>query len=396
MPNRHKRSTLLAVLATVMGLCAVSYAQYYVVTNDDNSAGNTATVYRATGSPANPSLTRVRVVNTGGLGLGGGYFANVGVNVVSDSNGICGYISNSGSSNITGYNARTNTITGPFSGSAGDNSAALGLALTNGGNYLYASFTASNTIGTFKISSGCQLTFVSDTTAFGINGGTIDGMKTHGNLLVVAYADGSYQSFDIAGGTPVPNNDQQISAGFTFGDEAAGVDISADGRWAVLGDATFANDVEIAPITASGLGPTVAYHNLGAGSNSNSVWFSPDNTLLYVSNTYSGQITIDNFDTSTGQLSYGCISNVLNGYDQAWEWNGVIQTAATSGSGGVLWVGEFGTPTDHKFDNPGSIGIVKVARSGSSCTLTEAVASPITDSNSTGLLSVAAFPPRKF
>jgi hypothetical protein len=397
MRNLHRSSKLLAVLATVIGFCVASYAQYYVVTNDDNDSANTATIYRATGSPANPSLTQVRVVKTGGKGLGGGYFANVGVNVVSDSNGVCAYISNSGSSNITGYNPKTNTVTGPFSGSPGDNSASLGLALVLGGDYLYAAFTASNTLATFKISSGCQLTFVSDTSAIGLNGGSLDGLKTHGNLLAVAFGDGSYQSFNISGGTPVSNNDRQISAGDSFGDVPAGVDISSDGKWAVFGDATFANDVEVAAITASGLGPTTAYPNLGAGSNSNTVWFSPDNTLVYVSNTYSGQITVDNFDSSTGTLSLGCISNVLNKYDQQWEWNGVIQTAGTTGTGTVLWEAEFGTPSsNYQFSTPGSIAIVEVSRRGSSCTLTEAASSPITDSNSNGILSIAAFPPRKF
>jgi hypothetical protein len=396
MQSLHRSFRSVAALAAVIGFCAVSYAQHYVVTNDDNDVANTATIYRATGSPTNPSLTQVRVIKTGGAGLGGGYFANVGVNVVSDSNGVCAYISNSGSSNITGYNAKTNTITGPF-GAAGNESETLGLALVLGGDYLYAAFTRSNTLATFKISSGCQLTFVSDFAGVGLNDGSIDGMKTHGNILVVAYGDGSYQSFNIASGVPVSNNDLQDSAGFSMGDYPAGVDISSDGKWAVFGDATFANDVEVAPITASGLGPTTSYRNLGAGSNSNTVWFSPDNTLVYVSNTYSGQITVENFDSSTGVLSLGCISNVLNKYDQQWEWNGVIQTAGTTGTGTVLWEGEFGTPSsNHQFSTPGSIAIVEVSRNGSSCILTEAASSPITDSNSNGLLSIAAFPPRRF
>jgi hypothetical protein len=64
MRNLHRSSKPLAVLASVIGFCAASYAQHYVVTNDDNDVANTATIYRATGSPTNPSLTQVRVVKT--------------------------------------------------------------------------------------------------------------------------------------------------------------------------------------------------------------------------------------------------------------------------------------------------------------------------------------------
>ena len=68
---------------------------------------------------------------------------------------------------------------------------------------LYAAFTGSGTIGTFRLLSGCKLRFMTDTPASGLGGGATDGMKTNGNILVVAYADGSIESFNTASGVPV-------------------------------------------------------------------------------------------------------------------------------------------------------------------------------------------------
>jgi len=396
MKNLISSSTALTIL--VFALAATSSAQHFVVTNDDSTGANTATIFKATGTPTNPSLTKVKTIQTGGQGLGGGYFAINSINVVSDASGNCAYIANAGSNDITGYDSTTDTVTGPFSGSPGDSSGTLGMSLAVGGNFLYADFTESHTLGTFQISSGCQLTFVGDISTPGLNGGSMDGMKIHGNLMVVAYGDGSYSSFNISGGTPVPNNDKQLSTGYQkYADEPAGVDISANGNWAILGDATNAVDIEVAPISSSGVGKTIAYANLENASNSNSVWLSPDNTLIYVTNTYSGQVSAYGFDPTTGAVRFGCISAVLNKYDEAWEWDGAVQTAGTSGTGSLLWIAEFGTPSSlPRFDNPGLIGMVEVTKSGGTCTLTEAPASPVTDSNSHGLLTVAAFPPRSF
>ena len=71
------------------------------------------------------------------------------------------------------------------------------------GSYIYASYSTSSTIGTFSIEAGCELNFVSDILAFGLNNGDVNGMAVHENLLVVSYGDGSIGTFDITGGAPV-------------------------------------------------------------------------------------------------------------------------------------------------------------------------------------------------
>ncbi|MFZ0359339.1 MAG: hypothetical protein WAL58_02785, partial [Terriglobales bacterium] len=81
------------------------------------------------------------------------------------------------------------------------------------GSYIYASYSTSSTIGTFSIEAGCELNFVSDILAFGLNNGDVNGMAVHENLLVVSYGDGSIGTFDITGGAPVSNNDTRFSTG---------------------------------------------------------------------------------------------------------------------------------------------------------------------------------------
>ena len=70
------------------------------------------------------------------------------------------------------------------------------------GNYLYASYSDSSTIGTFAVQQGCSLTFLSDISVKGTRTGIINGMALHGNMLVASYTDGTIESFDISGGTP--------------------------------------------------------------------------------------------------------------------------------------------------------------------------------------------------
>ena len=141
-------------------------------------------------------------------------------------------------SDIASVNLSTHQLAGSFNGSATDIGDANGIGIVVGANYLYAAFTtSSNTIATFAIQPGCQLSFLEDVTAAGLNGGSIAGMALHGNLLVVAYGDGSIESFSVATGLPVSNGDAQNSTGYNtslniFFPE--GVDITQDGHWAML------------------------------------------------------------------------------------------------------------------------------------------------------------------
>jgi hypothetical protein len=382
-------STVVIVAVAVVFFAATSFAQVirYVITNDDNFS-NSATFYTI---GAGGALTQTNVVPTGGAGLGGGYFATPRVSVLRSQG--CIYISNNADNpgTVSGIVESTQTLAGTFPGSAGDNGDSLGIGLALGRGKLYAGFAGSGTIGTFRLLTGCTLQWGRDTPAIGLNGGAIDGMKAHGNILVVAYADGSIESFNIASGVPVSNGDKQLSTGYNLGYGApTGVDISADGHWAMFGDgASGWTAVEVSDISGGSLSPTVAYQFF-TGSNSNNVLLSPDQTLLYISNNFSGQVTAAFFNKTTGVVSNGCTSAVLKNYNSTWFYGSGIANATTAGTGKVLYVAEWGG------GNASGIGSVKIASNGTSCNLTETASSPASDPQSTGLLSIGVFPPRNF
>jgi 6-phosphogluconolactonase (cycloisomerase 2 family) len=262
--------------------------------------------------------------------------------------------------------------------------------------YLYAAFATSGTIATFSIAAGCALTFVSDISAVGLNSGFPHGMAAKGGMLVVAYGDGSISSFNISGGPPVSNNDLQLSTGFikdqVFPD---GVDITKDGHYAIFGDASpGATEVEVSNISSGKLSKTIKYGGpgggLGAGRAANNVRLSPDETLLYISDNLSGQVTAAHFNATTGTLRFACISKPLHGFQTKWSFTSAIATEATSGIGSVIWLAE------DALHIPSAIGIVKVTSTAGKCTLVESTKSPAPDPGSLNLCWLNAFPQRTF
>jgi len=349
----------------------------------------------AGGTLNNPDLTPVTTVATGGYGIAGGYFGTSRLISLPDGSTQCLYMSDAGSGDIATIDLQTQQVAGIFLGSPTDAGTSNGIALAMTANYLYAGFTDSNTIGTFLVQPGCQLTFVGDTSAAGLNGGTITGMALKGNILVVAYGDGSIESFAISAGLPISNGDEQNSTGSAYDNLPTGVDITSDGRYAIFGDSSVSSVVEVSNISSGKLTTTVAYPavstnlRIASGVSSSSVRLSPDETLLYVSNNQGGGVTAAFFDKATGKVLPGCTTPALSGFYRSWAYTGALVTRDTSGTGGVLYVAEYFAPAS-------SIGIVEIASDGTSCTLTESPSSPALDRISAGLLSIWAYPPRPF
>ena len=399
---RNKRMTTksmkillwLAVAAASVAACedhgfaATDSVTHYIVTNDDVSGENlisSATFYTA---GAGGALTQLAVVKTGGTGVGGGFFGTSRVSVLHSGKQDCVYISNALTGSVAGIVVDTLKLAGSFNGSSGDAGTSNGIGMVVNGKYLYASYTDSNTIGTFKVQSGCKLKFVADVSVSGLQGGVIDGMALHGNMLVVTYGDGSIQSFNIANGVPLSNNDEQNSAGSRGGNTyPSAVDITQDGHYAIFGDVSTSTVVEVSDISSGALTPTVVYHLGGAISSSN-ILLSPDETLLYISNTQGDRVTAAFFDKANGTLSEGCHSGRLKGYVADWSYLGGLALEKPTGTGEVVYAAEFGAPS--------SIAIIKVTSTGGTCTLKETAKSPAQDANSSGLLSLGAYPPRKF
>ena len=399
---------LLVVTATYPATLSAQSKHFVVVNDDSFPSANTTTIYRIGGTRSAPSLTLARTITTGGFGDGDGYLEGQQQTFVRHGTDQCLFISDAGTPDVAAINARTGTLVGNFRGSFNDSANQFGIALlpSADGRLLYAAyrpvaFAQSSSIATFQIGAGCTLTFLNDTFGFGTQGGGIEGMASHGNILVVGYGDGSLESFRISGNTLTSNHDKQNSTGFTSHNNGLGpgsVQITRDGHFAVFGDVVSNiqgqfTEIEVSDISSGKLTPTVdfgganhAHDDLGTGISSNSAVLSSDEKHIYASNVLSGQVTVLNFDATTGTVSLGCISAPLQGFGATFTATGQIAAAGISPNGNdVLFVAEDGDGLSS------GVGILTVNFSGSSCTVSESVNSPASDPNSLTLKSLTTF-----
>jgi hypothetical protein len=378
-----------ALLVVTCVTSAFAATPHYVMTNDDVPPFFFSGVsFYKVGS--NGALSFLQQVSTGGSGIGGGYFSTNRLAVLDSASAQCVYASNAGAGNIVGIDINTLQVGGTAYGSSTDTGTTNGIGLAVNAQYLYATFTDVNTIGTFQVQPGCSLTFINDVTVGGLNKGIIAAMAIHGNILVATYADGSIESFNISNGTPVSNGDKQNSTAYIQSEGATypnGIDITQDGHFVIFGDTSTSTVVEVSDISSGKLATPVPYI-LGTTINSSNIMLSPDETLLYISDTQGERISAAFFNATTGKITRGCSSGNLKGYGSAWSYAASLGLENTTGTGGVVYVAEFGVPA--------SIAEVQVSSSNGKCTLSEMANSPGTDSFSSWLLSISTFPPRSF
>jgi hypothetical protein len=391
---------MLASLGTLCGAASkhlsVPGQSTYVITNDDGTLHTYVSFFLAGGTQGAPTLTFASDTNTQGKGIGGGFFGLPRVNMLPDSSAQCVYASNAGSSDISGINIQSRVLGGIFPASPADVADSDGIGLVLNSNYLYAAYSDSNTIATFAVLPGCQLSYLSDLPVAGLNGGLIAGIALNGNMLVLTYGDGSIQSFNVSTGLPVSNNDLQNSTGYINGAFfPEGVDVTADGHFAVFGDSSLASVIEVSDISSGKLTPTVQYTvpslatSVATTHNSGSIRLSPDESMIFMGNNDGGSVAAVFFDKRTGKVSAGCQSPALAGFYNPWAFVGSIATRDTTGSGGVLYVAEYGFSGSY-------LGILNINTNGVTCTLTESPNSGVADLLSDGLLSISVFPPRPF
>ena len=366
------------VTLSAVSMCAAQ-SPHFLITNNDNSRGNSATFYNVI---HNGFLHQNKVVSTGGTGVDGiGAVAMKRVSVLNSTQ-RCAFVSDAGSADVAGISIDTLTATGTFKAAATD-SGPSGVGVVNNGTHLYASFTGSGTIAAFDILAGCKLHFIQDVAAVGVNGSSaVLDMAVHGNILVASFFDGSIESFNVSSGVPVANGDLQLSTGNTQdGSFAAGVDITADGHFAVFGGTNSPPLVEVSDISSGKLTPTVVYSNIGTGGGSEAIWLSPDESLLYLSNFSSSQVTAAFFDKTTGVVTFGCTGSFKgNGFEAG------LATATQTGTGSTVYVAEPDI----------NIGFASINESAGTCSIQEAPTSPASDSNTLTIESIASFPPRGF
>lgn len=379
---RLSRATALLAGVLAASVAAMS-ATSYVITNDDPG------VSFYTVGPGG-ALTLQEQVQIGGFGNVAGFFGANRIGVLDSGGEQCVYASASSVGSISGIAVSTFTVGDSATGSPTDGGTSNGIGLAMNSQYLYASFTDSNTIGTFSVLSGCGLAFVNDVSVSGLAGGAINGMAIHGNMLVATYTDGSIQSFDISAGTPVSNGDEQYSTATLNSMDATypnSIDITSDGHYAIFGDTSTSVVVEVSDISSGKLTLTVVYGGKGSISSSN-VMLSPDESVLYVINTQGASVTAFFFNPATGVLSGGCRSGTISGQSLDWSYLAGLGLASQTGNGGGVYVAEVGRPS--------AIALLSLSASGQSCSMQEVEGSPFADPNSQGLLSIGTFPPRSF
>jgi hypothetical protein len=377
----------LVLILAASGFAAAAGQPHYLVTNDDAPFTNSVSFYTV---GANGLLTLSDQVLTGGSGIGGGYFAANRVVVLDTATEQCVYASDASTGDIAGINVSTLQVGGSAFGSATDGGTSNGIGLAINAKYLYASFTDSNTIGTFQLLPGCSLSFVNDISVAGLQGGIINAMALHGNILIATYGDGSIESFNISAGTPASNGDEQNSTAYLKSRGATypnSVEITKNGRFALFGDTATSTVVEVSEIFSGKLSRTAVF-SLGPSINSSNILLSPDETLLYISNTEGDKISAAFFNPTTGKLTLGCASNRLKGFSSSWSYLAALGLGTNTGTGGIIYVAEFGAPS--------SIGMVHITSTGAKCSMKEVTGSPVADPNSPGLLSIGSFPPRSF
>jgi hypothetical protein len=378
------RAAVLLALALFAILAPTALAQDYLLTNDD-SFTNGVSFY--TIGPAG-ALTFAMEVPAPGLGISGGLFGMSRVVAVNSGDTQCIFGSEGFTNDVFWIVAGSGIAGGSVSGSETDDGSANGIGLAANAQYVYASFSSSSTIATLQIQSGCALAFVNDAAASGLNGGPIDGMAIHGSMLIASYADGSIESFNISSGTPVSNGDKQNSTASVAGESYPnGIDITQDGHFAIFGDTSTSDIVEVSDISPGRLTPTVAYHT-HAGISSSNVLLSSDETILYISNTQGDVITAAFFNKDTGAITKGCTSRRVRAYVDSWSYLGGMALQQITGNGGGVFVAEFGAPS--------GIAALNLTVKGAKCTLRETKDSPTSDDYSRGLLSLGRFPPRQF
>src|SRR6202020_1392936 len=110
------------------------------------------------------------------------------------------------------------------------------------------------------------------------------------------------------------------------------------------------------------------------------IMLSPDETLLYVVNPQGATVSAFFFDKSTGKFSGSCTSPRIRGQSTYWSYLAGAALISATGNGGGVYVAEFGSNS--------RIATVTLTVTGRKCSLQEMPNSPVSDPNSTGLLSI--------
>lgn len=243
-------------------------AKSYVVTNNDNANGNSATIYSL--DTSNGALTHLLDIPTGGTGANGGYFATVGVGAVATGATGCLFVTDTGSNDIAAFAVQLGSLNISKVGNFSDPGLVFqfpggSLALTPDNKFLYATYATTENIGAWQINSDCSLALLATYTA-SAGSDVYDGIRVTPNgksLLVTAPDFQAVEMFNINPDGTLADvgfaNFGALSECLSISCFPAGIDITADSKIALFGNFTLnAATVLGAAITPTGLKkPTV-------------------------------------------------------------------------------------------------------------------------------------------
>jgi lactonase family protein with 7-bladed beta-propeller len=271
-----KRSFMICVTIAVAALLSTCFAgTAYVVTNNDNASGNSASIYTLNTNTG--VLTHLMDLPTGGTGSGGGYFATVGNGAAVTGIVGCLFVNDAGSSDIASFNVDLQNLNvtkvGNFSNPA-LSSFGGSIAVSPNGKFLYATYATSANIGAWAVNSDCSLSFINAYTA-SVGASDYNGIKVTPNgkdLIVAVPASEAVEQFSIN-----PTTGALTDLGFanfatltecsSNGCYGAGIDITADSKAAIIGNYSLtAPSVLGAEITATGLTHPTYFALSGTGT----------------------------------------------------------------------------------------------------------------------------------
>jgi hypothetical protein len=392
MKNTFRLSLLsaLAILLTSPGL----NAQHYVVTADDQNGPASTTLFKLKA----PTLRKVRSLSTGGDGAGEAgvtFDASQPLAVTQQTSGVCIFVADAGSSDIAAFRGATIADAekiGNYSDSGlVANGLGMTLAATPNGEVLYAAYPQSVSLAVWQIEPGCALSLANTLTPRSVivdmkvapNGKTL--ITTFGQGVACPSGRGNCQldSFAISGA------DLTEKGPFTtMGTFAAGIDITKDSKYAIIGLAVMDTAVDIFPINSnSSLGKASDFYFPNAGSDSNNIWLSPNEEFLFVANNASLAVTTLNYTESPPKLTFACVTGLHNPGLGNGAFNSGLATDSISGAGSYLYVAETGSLES-------AVGVLAI-NSTTGCT-TEVSGSPFLTGQGYGLGSLSAYPARPF
>src|SRR5689334_4412368 len=302
------------LICTLALLCPLGlHAQNFVYVNNQNGVSNTISTFAV---DAGGVVTSQGTVNTGGTGA---TVACTGIDrITTNLAGKLLFVSNSGDQTISVF--RITPATGALTAIAGspfasgltlDSCAGISLASTPDGHFLMAS--SNGTINTFSIAANGSLS-LSATAA--LLPTPMVGMKISGDgrFLAVSH-QASVSVFSISG----VNGALTAVAGSPFAKTGTGlvggVEFNCDGSFLYAAEGGAASSITDAwSVAASGaLTPIVGSPFTTTGNDSNVVFLTPDNTILYQTN--QGSNDLNSFSVNPdGSLTSIGLANIAAGH----------------------------------------------------------------------------------